>query len=168
MRLAEPVDVPRLWHLCEVAHADNGAFSLSPAKVITLLKRAAWRSGDPPAVIGLIDGPDRIEAAICLDAIQHWYSDQWFWCDRFAYVHPAHRRSRHAFRLLQFCRAWYETAAKPMGTVIVVSIETLHSLGAKERLYGRYARRVGASFVFGEMPMERTDAECARVAAAKQ
>src|SRR4051794_23816185 len=104
VRLAGPSDVERLCDFCWVSHADNGLFPLAPAKVVELLKRACWRPNDrPPAVIALIDGPDRIEAAVCLDAMTHWYSNDWLYVDRFLYVHPAHRRSRHAFRLLQFC-----------------------------------------------------------------
>jgi len=144
-----------------VGHADNGGFPISPGKVMALVKRACWRSGNPPAVIGLIDGPDRIEAAVCLDCIQHWYSDAWFWVDRFLYVHPAHRRSRHAIRLLRFCRWWYE--ANGRSAPVVLSIETLNERESKERLYSRYARRVGASFVIGKLPVEEATT-CARAA----
>ena len=162
MRFAEPEDYPRLWQFCEVMHADNGVFRLAPHKVISLLKRACWKPGQPPAaIIGIINGPERVEAAVCLDLMQHWYSDDWFYADRFLYVHPAHRRSRHASKLFTFCERWHKMTDLPL----VISIETLYEREAKERLYGRYARRVGASFVFGKLPMERIDAECARVAA---
>jgi len=150
VRLAQPSDLDRLCDFCWVAAADNGLFPLAPAKVIDLLKRACWRSSDPPAVIGLIDGPGRIEAAVYLDAMTHWYSNYWLYVDRFLYVHPAHRRSRHAFRLLQFCRFWYEANGVP----VVLTIETLKEREGKERLYSRYARRVGASFVIGELCVE--------------
>jgi GNAT superfamily N-acetyltransferase len=151
VRLAGPDDVERLCDFCWVSHADNGLFPLAPAKVVELLKRACCRPADhPPAVIALIDGPDRIEAAACLDAMTHWYSNDWLYVDRFLYVHPAHRRSRHAFRLLQFCRFWYEANGVP----VVLSIETMKEREGKERLYSRYARRVGASFVIGELCVE--------------
>ena len=161
IRLAGPEDLERVWRLCEIGHADNGAFPLAPSKVIGLLKRALWGRGNPPAVIGVIDGPERIEAAVCLDSIQHWYSDTWFYTDRFLYVHPLHRKSRHAFRLLRFCRWWYE--ANGCSTPIVISIETMNDRESKERLYQRYARRVGASFVIGTMPAE-DELTCARAA----
>lgn len=155
MRYAEPADWPRLQHFCQVMHADNGVFALAAHKVNALLKQACWKQTDvPPAVIGLIDGPERIEAAVCLQMMQHWYSDQWFYADRFLYVHPAHRRSRHAFKLFQFCRSWHKMVEVP----VVLSIETLHDREAKERLYGRYGRRVGASFVIGRLPVEEVAA----------
>jgi hypothetical protein len=125
VRLAEPGDVERLCDFCWVSHADNGLFPLAPAKVVELLKRACFRPADrPPAVIAMIDGPDRIEAAVCLDAMTHWYSNDWLYVDRFLYVH------------------------------VVLSIETMKEREGKERLYSRYARRVGASFVIGELCVE--------------
>lgn len=110
----------------------------------------ACRGEQPPVVIGLVDGPDRIEAAVCIEAIQHWYSEDWFWIDRFLYVHPSHRKSRHAVRLLRFTCWWSDR----MGVPVVMSIETLHQLPRKVRLYSRFGRLVGASFVMGRWPVE--------------
>lgn len=163
VRIAEPADLDRLWDLCLVGHATNGAFRIAPHKIIAVLKRACWRN--PDAVIGLIDGPERIEAAVCLMLGSHWYSEDLYWSDRFLYVHPAHRRSRHAFRLFRFVEWWANVVGAPCGAPVVMSIETFDRLGAKEALFGRYARRVGASYLFGKVPME-DEAACARVAAA--
>ena len=118
--------------------------------MIALLKRALWRGGNPPAVIAVIDGPERIEAAVCLDAIQHWYSDTWFYCDRFVYVHPRHRRSRHVFRLLEFAAWWQEIQQCP----VVLSIETLQRMEQKIKLYRRFGRQIGGSFLIGKLPVE--------------
>lgn len=118
--------------------------------MIGLLKRALWERGNPPAVIAVIDGPERIEAAVCLDAIQHWYSDTWFYCDRFLYVHPLHRRSRHAVRLMKFVLWWQEMQQCP----VVLSIESFHRTDRKIDLYRRYGRQIGGSFLIGKLPIE--------------
>lgn len=130
-------------------HADNGLCAMSPSKVMDLLHRVC-RGGQPPAAIAIIEGPERIEAAICLDAMQHWYSDDWFWVDRFIYVHPLHRKSRRVFTLLRFAEWWHQQTGAP----VVLTIETQHDVARKAKLYSRFGRLIGGTFVIGKLPVE--------------
>jgi GNAT superfamily N-acetyltransferase len=130
-------------------HAEVGFFSCSEERLRATLRRML---ASPPAVVAVVDGPDRLEAGIGLDFIQHWYSEDWFWADKFITVHPLHRRQRHHDKLLDFAVWWYETVAKPAGSVVIISIETMRRLGAKERLFASRARRVGGSYLIGDPP----------------
>lgn len=152
LRIATEADERSIFDLLKAAHADNGFGRMSRSKVWDMIRRA---TRDKFAVIAIAPGTERIEAAVCLDSTTEWYSDEWFYVDRFLFVHPEHRRSGHDLRLLRFVQWW----AQETGATVSFGIYTRKRLAAKGRLYGRFARQVGVSFV-----IERELAQQAKVA----
>lgn len=145
MRLARPSDIPRLMDFVRDGHHDSALFPLAEDKVREVIERGCHHPSNPPCVIAIIDGPDRIEAAVCLDSVQPWYSDQWLWADRFIQVHYKHRHSRHVFKLMRFVKWWQERT----GHIVTFGIETRVDLARKYRFYRRYAPCLGAAFALG-------------------
>src|SRR5580658_2719506 len=108
MRLIQSNDVKRVFDLCCIAHGENGWGLMNEEAVTVGLRKAL--SPDTGVVIGIIDGPQRVEAAIGMQLVKPWYCTtedvNYYWSDLFCYVHPLHRRSRHAAKLLQFAGWW--------------------------------------------------------------
>lgn len=150
MRMAGPGDEGRLFDLFAVAHGENGFGTMDPQIVRDVIAKGCHREG---AAIALIDGPERVEAVIGLRAEKLWYcSDDaanWYWSDLLIYVHPLHRRSRHAPKLFQFARWWGERIAMP----VVLGLMPREGLPQKDRMFERHGRRVGALFAIG-LPTE--------------
>lgn len=144
LRPARLGDEDALYDHLIAAHADNGLAPLDPTKIRPMLCRA---TRERLAVIAIAPGPERIEASVCLDACPEWYSDAWQYWERWLFVHPAHRRAGHARRLLQFIQWW----AQESGSPVVFGVGSSTRMAAKNRLYARYGRAIGAMFVAGPM-----------------
>lgn len=156
LRLAQPGDQKRLFDFCLTAHAENGFGGVDHAEVRKAIEAAVWRNN---SFFGVIPGPDRIEAALGLQATKLWYGGigDWFLSEMLLYVHPLHRKTRHAEKLFQFA-GWM---ARHAGMPVVISLMPVERLGAKEKLFERHGgKRIGATFVFGE-PTFRYMAEAA-------
>lgn len=144
MRMAQPGDQAHLLDLFLHAHAENGWGGVNVAAAEAAIDSAIWHRGD---VIAVAPGPTRIEAAIGLRLARLWYGTDadWFWTELLVYVHPDHRRSRHALRLLQFADWWAESSKIP----VFINVQPRSDLGRKMRLFSRRGRLVGATFQFG-------------------
>lgn len=145
LRLAQPADVDRLCDLCITAYKENGFGGRDNAVMRTTLERAA--KGDTYA-IGLIDGPERIEAMLGLQPCKMWYGGDadWYWADMLFYVHPAHRRSRHAVKLFQFAQWWERHTRTP----VILSVFPVDGLERTEALFERYGTRAGSFYLIGD------------------
>jgi GNAT superfamily N-acetyltransferase len=97
-------------------------------------------------LIGVIyDGENKeVEAVIGLRLDKFWFSDQWFLCDVFTFVHPEHRRSTRAKCLLAFAK----NCAKKMNIPLLMGIMSNIRTEAKARLYERQFDRAGSYFVY--------------------
>jgi hypothetical protein len=149
VRLAGLGDERRLYDLFMIAHGENGFGTVDPATVREAIRKCCERDGFATA---LIDGPERTEAALGLRPTTLWYSKQddpanWYWIDMLFYVHPLHRRSRHAAKLFQFAKWWEEQTGQP----VVLELMPRGDLGRKELLFGRFGHRIGASFAMSEL-----------------
>lgn len=140
LRFARPGDEERLFEFCEAAHADNGQGGMDAQKVRAVI--AAACRGET-YVVALVDGPERIEAAVGLQPMAPWYGDDtaWFWTDLFVFVHPLHRQSGHWRKLFRFVRWW---AAKVGYPVILYIWPQNGDLMRKTALFARFGRIVGA------------------------
>ena len=140
LRLAREGDAERLMAFCREAHADNGVGSLDEDEVRSVIEQACRRER---YVFAIADGPERIEAAIGLKPAKVWYcgDDGWFWDELLVFVHPEHRRSRHAFRLLQFAQWW----SRNTGHRVVLNVGPRTGLAEKTALFGRFGKIVGTS-----------------------
>ncbi len=163
VRLIQPGDENRVFDLCYTAHADNGWGLMDEETVKDTLRKAFYPSG---VAIAIIDGPERVEAVIGLQLIKPWYGTtedvNWYWSDLLCYVHPLHRRSRHAAKLLQFARWW----AQHRHPAVLGILPKDGDLERKEKLFGRYGKRIGSIFLFGTAPAFTRVPERQEIAAA--
>lgn len=146
LRMAVPGDEGRLFHLFVMAHAENGYGDLDESVVKTAIERGCRGDG---IVIGLVDGPERIEAAIGLHPERPWYctnaESNYHSADLLIFVHPLHRRSRHAVKLFQFAQWWERESKIP----VVLGLLPKDDLEEKERLFEKFGRRVGSLYLIG-------------------
>jgi hypothetical protein len=108
--------------------------------------RLAIEGGPPPRpVFGVIRGRSIIEGAIGLYPTEPWNSADPYLRAFFHFVHPEYRKSRHAVHLTEFAKWFAEKAGLP------VVLELLHPerTEAKERMYGRQAKRIGGLYIHG-------------------
>ncbi len=157
VRLAELLDTKRVFDLFMIAHAENGFFTVDDApdgQVMQFIHRSARHNEG--AIIAIIDGPERVEAAISLQRTKLIYAKDepgnYFWTDGLGFfVHPLHRRSRHWSKLRQFCRWWAEQCDE----IVLLNLLPRDGFVEKERLFERIGKRVGASFLVGEGAAEK-------------
>lgn len=147
VRLAEPGDEWRLREFFVFAHACDGYGTLSMKLVDEMLHRICHRQNH---IAAIIDGPERIEAVIALQPAKTWYSDpdldaSWYWTDILTEVHPMHRRSRHAMKLMQFAVWWQHETQK----IVELPLHPRDKLDEKEKLFGRYGKRAGSFWLIG-------------------
>jgi GNAT superfamily N-acetyltransferase len=146
--LAQPGDEGELLELFRMAHAENGFNTMSEKRVIEAIQAATLRRG---GMIGVIRGPDteagpgKIEGALGVMLSRMWYTDDWHLEELLNYVHPDHRRSTHAKKLLRFAK-W---AAQEMNQLLLVAVMTTERMEAKVDLYQRELTMVGAVFAYG-------------------
>jgi hypothetical protein len=140
VRLARPEDDKPVYELLRRLHAENALGSLAPAKVMAMVRRGTRGEG---GVIGIISGESGIEASIGLVMGQWWYSDDWHLEEMWNFVHPDHRRSTHAKKLVEFAK-W---TSDRLGVPLLLGILTRHRLLPKMRLLQRQVPQVGALFL---------------------
>lgn len=129
-----------------MAHNDNGFFKMSSKKVIDKIMHGCRNEG---VSIGIIkDHKGNIEAASGLELDCYWYSSSYFLNELLNYVHPDHRRSRHAQALLKFQKDTSDLISKTFGykVPILPGILTRKRLEPKIRLFQREFPQVGAIF----------------------
>lgn len=146
LRMAAIGDEDRLYNLFVMAHAENGTGDFDPVTVKAVIHRGC--RGESIA-IALVDGSERIEAAIGVQPERRWYNtdaaENWYHTDILIFVHPLHRRSGHAMRLFQFAKWWEEHTKTP----VVLGLMPKDGLEDKERMFGRIGRRVGGLYLIG-------------------
>jgi hypothetical protein len=144
MRLAAAGDEGRLYDLFLMAHMENGWGDVDESIVRTAIARGCKPDG---VVIALVDGPERIEAAIGLHPVRPWYCSDavgnWYNSDLLIYVHPLHRRSRHAVKLFHFAQWWEAKTGMPA----LLGLLPKDDLEDKERLFSKFGRRIGGLYV---------------------
>lgn len=147
VRMARPEDEESVYALLMQLHAENGLSPVSEQKTRAMIRRATQKDG---GIIGLIEGKDGIEASVGLLLTQWWYSEAWHLEEMWTFVHPDHRRTTHAKRLIEFAK-W---ASDRMGVPLLMGILTRDRLAPKLRLYQRQIPQVGALFVHGALPAD--------------
>lgn len=143
LRMARHGDEARLFALFIMAHAENGFGVMDDIVVQAAIERGCRGES---IVIALIDGPERIEAVIGLHPVRPWYASEapenYYSSELLFYVHPLHRRSRHAAKLFQFAEWWEQATKLP----VVLNLLPKDKLEPKEKLFSRHAKRVGAIY----------------------
>ncbi len=103
-------------------------------------------------IAGVIDGPDGIVASVGIFAVQGaWYSSAWFLSQTWLFVKPGHRARGYARDLFAFAEWHRADISARLGVEIGLETSVLSGkrLGAKARLWRRFARPVGHYFWSG-------------------
>ena len=141
VRIATPNDEQELFKLLtEKLYYENGAFSVSPQKVVESIQHATRGQG---GIIGIIDGDGEIAGSIGMRLGNFWYSDDWHIEELWNFVGEDYRRSEYAKNLIQFGK-W---AAETMKLVLNIDIISTHRTEAKVSLYSRQLTPVGCFFM---------------------
>lgn len=146
--LAKPGDEKAVFDFLLLLAEDNGLFNVDSGKSIDMIMRATH--GDKSS-IGLIrDYKGTIEAASMLALETFWYSSQWYLSEYFNFVHPLHRKSRHAASLLKFQKDFSDKMSKALGQRVglITGVLTRKRLEPKIRMFQRKYPQVGALFSY--------------------
>ena len=152
VRVANIDDRSEIWRLFLQSHRENGIFPLAPEKVDFFLTRALAPEYIQPddtntrGIVGVIGGPNALEAMAFIVIGSFWYSDQKHLEDFTVYVDPEYRHSNHAKVLIE----WMKTQARLAGLPLLAGIMSNSRTEAKCRLYRRSMQKVGELFL--EMP----------------
>lgn len=148
VRLARIGDEPAIFDFFVLAWNDNGFFPISSKKTINAIMKACRHEG---VSIGLIcDEKGKIEAATGISLDTYWYTDFYFLSELLNFVHPDHRRSRHAQALLKFQKDTSDIISTKFGYKVPIfpGILTRTRLEPKMRLFAREFRQVGAIYAY--------------------
>lgn len=141
VRMATPEDEQAIFKLLCLAQKENGIFSISERKVREFIRIATERKG---GIIGVIEGKHYIEGCILLTLESWWYTDEWSLGERCNFVHPNHRKSDHAKKLIEFAK-W---VADEMKLSLEMGVISNQRTEAKVRLYRRQLPYAGAFFIY--------------------
>jgi len=141
VRIATEKDEKELLSLLmNKLYYENGTFGVCPEKVIATIKHATQGNG---GIIGIIEGNGEIAGTIGMQIDQFWYSDDWYLCELWNFVHPDYRKSEYAKNLIDFGK-W---ASEQMKMILNIGIISTHRTEAKVRLYQRKLTPVGMFFM---------------------
>ncbi len=158
IRLATVRDEDEIFALLLMLHAENGIFTVNPNKVRLGIQYATQRQG---AIIYVNEGPQVI-ATLGLCIVQDWYSDDEYLSERWNYVHPDHRRTDYARRLIEQAKwssEYFRAHGKRMP--LQIGINSCIRTEAKIRFYARHMPCIGAYFMYGEPPQSAFAAKVA-------
>lgn len=141
VRMARKGDEQAIFKMLCLAQKENGVFPMNERKVKEFIRQAIEQKG---AIIGVIEGKHYIEGSIGIVLETWWYTDQWSLGERWNFVHPNHRKSDHAKKLIEFAK-WCADSMKLDLEMGVISNERTE---AKIRLYKRQLPQVGAFFMY--------------------
>lgn len=140
VRLATRPDEPAIYDLLLQLYDENAMAMIASDKVQRMIKAGTRGNG---GVIGVIDGSHGMEASLGMKIGQWWYSDEWHLEEMWLHVHPAHRHTDHAQKLIDFAK----DCADRLGLPLLMGILTHSRADAKVRLYRRQIPQVGALFL---------------------
>jgi GNAT superfamily N-acetyltransferase len=141
VRLASPQDEEKILDLLMLMHEENGLFEMDYDSVREMVRKVLSREN---GIIGVIDGEDEIEAAVCLVIDKLWYAKNWCLNDVFNFVAPKYRRSTRAKALISFAKDYSDQVGIPLMMGIVSNVRT----EAKIKLLERQMRKAGAFFIY--------------------
>lgn len=143
---ATPDDVSELMALLRLMHEEKGLAPWDETKVMGALRDGiGWKQG----MIGVIRGPKMIEASIALFISSWWYSQAEHITDLWSFVHPDHRKSTHAKKLIEFAKE----AATDLKRPLLMGVLNTEKTSAKVRLFRRQMPEAGSLFIFnGTLP----------------
>lgn len=141
VRLATPKDEKKILDLLMLMHEENGLFEMDNDSVREMVRKVLNREN---GIIGVIDGEEEIEAAVCLVIDKLWYAKTWCLNDVFNFVAPKYRRSTRAKSLISFAKSYSDQVGIPLLMGIVSNVRT----EAKIKLLERQLQKAGAFFIY--------------------
>lgn len=145
VRMARQDEGDAIYDMLMELHEENGMFRLDPERTRKTINDLL----DPmTGIIGVIDGPTGLEGSIGLYITEWWYTSDPHLTEFWNFVRKDCRRSTHAKRLLEFAK-W---CADHLGIPLHVGIMTNARMEAKQRLYRRFLKPIGAYYMHGITP----------------
>jgi GNAT superfamily N-acetyltransferase len=141
VRFAVPADEDKIISMISMLHDENGLFPLSADRVRAYMQRYFRKEG---ALIGVVGEPGEPVGSIYLEIGQPYYSESFYLNEAWNFVHPDHRRSDYAKKLL----GWAKDMSEQMKLPLMVGIVSNHRTEAKVRLYEKQLEKAGAFFVW--------------------
>lgn len=152
VRLASKKDEADIFMLLLMLHKEMGMYGVNPDKVMAGIRWATDRQG---GIIFCIDQDSHVVASLGMSIACDWYSDDEYLLERWNYVHPDHRQSDYARKLIEqgkWAHAWFKHQG--MNLPFQCGINSFDRTEAKVRLYARIMPCIGAYFMWGEPPAE--------------
>lgn len=147
VNLAVKGDEDEIYNLLVIMHTESPFFPFDPELVRDAIRQGTEKKG---GIIGVIRGPERIEATCgLLMTAAAWYTRELALHDMWNFVHPQHRRSTHAKKLIEFgklCSKHFADAGTPVPLQMAVYSEARTE--AKCRLYRRQLQPIGQLFLY--------------------
>lgn len=151
VRVAIRSDEPALEELLAMEASEVG-IAVAPVSLddIQDMVRMATREVGR-GVIGIIEGPEGgLVGATGLFPAKWWWSSAWYLLEQFTFVHPEHRKSRHAKDLVLFSRYAADKMTVDMGYPVYLlhGITATSDADRKVRLLQRLSNYVGSFFLY--------------------
>ena len=150
VRQATPEDYDEIVKLFTLAHKEGGLFPPCRPKVDWLLERILYPELISPhdtglrGFMGVIGQEGALEAFILMVIACYWYTEEIHLEELGCFVHPMHRRSKHANELLKYSKHLSDATGIPLLIGIVSNKRT----EAKVRLYRKHLPETGSFFLY--------------------
>lgn len=138
LRLARLEDVPAIFELLKGMAEEWPMVPVNHNRVFRKVHEVVSKG---LALVVTVEGT--IVASAGLAPAQWWFSDEWFVGDFWVYVDKRWRRTRIAALLL----GRIKEMAREMDMPIFVAVHTMNQASLKNRLYRRFFKPVGETFV---------------------
>jgi hypothetical protein len=154
VRVATLADEPALLQLMMRDVQDNALRIAAPStdRVLEHIQLGTRPSPKKmPAILGIIEGPQREPvAAILLLAFQWWWSQAFFLQETFAYVHPDHRGSRHAAHLMNFAKWCSDNMSEKFGYPVWLfqGVTAHEGVQRKMLFYSQHTNQIGGLYLY--------------------
>lgn len=144
VRPAMPSDRPAVRKLLERQHAEAPIATVNWGKVDALLELMMPTVPPKPrmhfAGVAIEDG--EVVGCVGLVVCHLWWTDDWHVDERFFFVDPDHRKSRHAERLISWCKG----VQKQLGIPLVSCVFSTKETQRKVAFFSRHLPMIGAIF----------------------
>lgn len=150
VRPATPEDYEQIWAMFRLLHQENGVFPMSQPKLEWILGRVLYPELIPQddtgirGYLGVIGPQGALEGFVLMVICAYWYTDALHLEELATFVHPNHRRSKHAQALLNYSKKMSDAINIPLLIGIISNKRT----EAKVRLYRKYLPEAGSFFLY--------------------
>jgi GNAT superfamily N-acetyltransferase len=153
VRIATVADEDAVLELLRIDHRENGlrVAPFDDARCLDFIKVGTRGRGGITAVIDVGGSPI---ACTILIPVQWAFSRAYYMQEAFNFVHPDHRRSNHADKLIDFTKWAVDEWSRNFGYQVYLLTSVLTALRMKEkrRLYRRRANEMGALYLYPYPP----------------